>query len=115
MEDVKSSWRQVSMVWPYLCHKQQISSSTPGILQERNGPWIGKNDKIINGHVEKIDLIHSYMYLEARRLMSINAFFPLMKENYIKHLWHRMNILKITRPRKLAVKRPTEMMEMILA
>ena len=87
---------------------------TQGILQEANAPLIDEDDKVINCHVEKIGLFCSYLYLEARKLMGINAFFPLMKEDYIKPHWLRI-ILKIIRLRELAVKRPTEMMEKILA
>lgn len=32
-----------------------------GIQQELSGPLIDKNYKMINGHVEKIDLFHLYL------------------------------------------------------
>lgn len=53
-------------------------------LTQGIGLLIGKNYTIINGHVEKIDSFHSYLYLKARKLMSINACLPQVKENYIK-------------------------------
>lgn len=61
-----------------------------GVQQEVSGPLIDKNDKIINGHIEKIDLFHSYLYLEARKLMSMNAFFLLIKQDYLKTHWLRI-------------------------
>lgn len=61
-----------------------MTTLTQGILQEGNGSLIDKNDKMINSHIEKIDSFRSYLYLEARKLMSINAFFPLIKEDNIK-------------------------------
>lgn len=92
MEDVKSSWRQVRVGQPYLYHKQQYDYFVrmQGILQEISGPLKDKNYNMINGHVEKIYLFHSYLYLEDRKLMSMNAFFPLMKQDYIKTHWLRI-------------------------
>lgn len=46
---------------------------------------------MINGHVEKIDLFHSYLYLEVRKPMSMDAFLPLIKQDYIKTHWLRIN------------------------
>lgn len=31
-----------------------------------------------------MELFHSYMYLEARKLMNMNAFFLLIKQDYMK-------------------------------
>lgn len=53
-------------------------------MQQVSGPLIDKKYKMINGHVENIDLFHSYMYLEARKLMSMNAFFLLINQDYMK-------------------------------
>lgn len=61
-----------------------------GILQGVSGLLIDKNYKMINGHAEKMDLFHSYLYLEARELMSMNAFFPLVKQDYRKTHWLRI-------------------------
>lgn len=92
MEDVKGSWTQAGVGQPYLYQNQQYDyfARMQGILQEVSGPLIDKNYKIINGHVEKIDSFHSYLCLEARKLMSMDAFFPLIKQDYIKTHWLRI-------------------------
>lgn len=64
-----------------------------GILKEVSGPLIDKNYKMINCHVEKIDFFCSYLYLEEK-LISRNAFFPLMKQDYIKTHWLRINFFE---------------------
>lgn len=124
MEDVKGSWTQAGVGQPYLYQNQQYDyfARMQGILQEVSGPLIDKNYKIINGHVEKIDSFHSYLCLEARKLMSMDAFFPLIKQDYIKTHWLRIFFFKSTeswfksleKSRKLAAKTPREMKEQII-
>lgn len=108
---------QAGVGQPYLYQNQQYDyfARMQGILQEVSGPSIDKNYNIINGHVEKIDSFHSYLCLEARKLMSMDAFFPLIKQDYIKtHRLRIISFLKINRSRKLAAKTPREMKEQII-